>query len=48
MAPHLNDGFGPRPQSEVSPKQFPDGIKEQLPEEPRVDPSPKPSPSVNE
>lgn len=48
FAPHLQDGFGPRPQGPVSPKQFPDGPKEQFPEEPKVDPSPKPSPSVNE
>jgi hypothetical protein len=47
-APRFNDGFGPRLQSPLSPKQFSDGQKEQLPEEPRVDPSPKPSPSVNE
>jgi hypothetical protein len=48
FAPHLQDGFGPRPQGPASPKQFPDGPKEQFPEEPKVDPSPKPSPSVNE
>jgi hypothetical protein len=40
MAPHLREGFGPHLQSPDSPKQFP--------EEPKVDPSPKPSPSVNE
>ncbi|MBV8212282.1 MAG: HEAT repeat domain-containing protein [Verrucomicrobia bacterium] len=40
FAPHLKEGFGPRPQSPDSPKQFPD--------EPKVDPSPKPSPSVSE
>jgi len=40
LAPHLKDGFGPRLQSPDSPKQFP--------EEPKVDPSAKPSPSVSE
>jgi len=48
VAPHLRDDFGPHLQSPVSPKQFPDGSKQQFPEEPKVDPSPKPSPSVNE
>jgi hypothetical protein len=48
VAPHLRDGFGPGPQAPASPKQFTDGPKEQFPEEPKVDPSPKPSPSVNE
>jgi beta-lactamase regulating signal transducer with metallopeptidase domain len=47
-APHFKDGFGPRPQGQASPKQFPDRPKEHFPEEPKVDPSPKPSPSVNE
>jgi hypothetical protein len=46
--PHSREGFGPRLQSPDSPKQFPDGPKRQFPEEPKVDPSPKPSPSVNE
>jgi beta-lactamase regulating signal transducer with metallopeptidase domain len=40
ITPHLRGGFGPRLQSPDSPKQFP--------EEPKVDPSPKPSPSVSE
>ena len=48
VAPHFKDGFGPRAQEPASPKQFPDGPKEHFPEEPKVDPSPKPSPSVNE
>jgi HEAT repeats len=40
LAPHLREGFGPRLQSPDSPKQFP--------EEPKVDTSSRPSPSVNE
>jgi len=48
VAPYFKDGFGPRPQGQASPKQFPGGPKEHFPEEPKVDPSPKPSPSVNE
>jgi beta-lactamase regulating signal transducer with metallopeptidase domain len=48
IAPHFKDGFGPGPQGPDSPKPFPDGPREQFPGEPRVDPSPKPSPSVNE
>jgi hypothetical protein len=48
VVPHFKDGFGPRAQEPASPKQFPDGPKEHFPEEPKVDPSPKPSPSVNE
>jgi beta-lactamase regulating signal transducer with metallopeptidase domain len=40
LAPHLREGFGPRLESPDSPKQFP--------EEPKVDPSPKSSPSVSE
>jgi beta-lactamase regulating signal transducer with metallopeptidase domain len=48
FTPHLKDGFGPRPQGPASPRQLPDGPREQFPEEPKVDPSPKPSPSVNE
>jgi beta-lactamase regulating signal transducer with metallopeptidase domain len=40
MTPYLREGFGPHLQSPDSPKQFP--------EEPKVDPSPKPSPSVSE
>jgi beta-lactamase regulating signal transducer with metallopeptidase domain len=38
--PRLQEGIGPHPQPPVSPKQFL--------EEPKVDPSPKPSPSVTE
>jgi hypothetical protein len=48
FTPQFKDSFGPRPQWPASPKQFPDGPKEQFPGEPKVDPSPKPSPSVNE
>ncbi|MBV9731493.1 MAG: hypothetical protein JO275_01875, partial [Verrucomicrobia bacterium] len=48
FTPQFKDNFDPRPQWPVSPKQFPDGPKEQFPGEPKVDPSPKPSPSVNE
>ena len=48
VAPHFQDSFGPRQQWPASPKQFPGGSKEQFPGEPKVDPSPKPSPSVNE
>jgi beta-lactamase regulating signal transducer with metallopeptidase domain len=40
LGPRFQEEVGPRPGSQVSPKQFP--------EEPRVDPSPKPSPSVTE
>ncbi|MBV9875763.1 MAG: hypothetical protein JO025_13610 [Verrucomicrobia bacterium] len=48
FAPQFKDSFGPHPPWPASPKQFPDGPKEQFPGEPKVDPSPKPSPSVNE
>ena len=48
FAPHVRDGFGLDPQGPASPRQFPGGPKQQFPEEPKVDPSPKPSPSVNE
>ena len=40
LGPRFQEGIDPRPGPQVSPKQFP--------EEPRVDPSPKPSPSVSE
>jgi beta-lactamase regulating signal transducer with metallopeptidase domain len=45
VAPQVGDGFDPGPQGSVSPKPFPGAPKKQIPE---VDPSPKPSPSVNE
>ena len=49
FTPQFKDSFGPRPEWwPASPKQFPDGPEEQFPGEPKVDPSPKPSPSVNE
>jgi beta-lactamase regulating signal transducer with metallopeptidase domain len=48
VGPRLQEGTGPRPPQGIGPHPGAPALPKQFPEEPKVDPSPKPSPSVTE